>query len=229
MAYASNSEESEKVSELKSISGSGKLPYGTLALGTEGIKDAITGFEDAYVALQQDRSHILIYSQTEVRRRKRTATARIIRRRRSQGVSCASSKPVPPTDAVRECPCWNIRCIAIIQLPTFLGELVQYRWVTHIWFSNIPNANTIPGQTWSPGESGYNHDQSIDKKKEFGEHYFHDPGSFGREGIGTVAKRGVSADLNSLYALPYTIVSSLLFQFRYLYFAKLLVITSKVY
>ncbi|PCH44682.1 serine/threonine protein phosphatase 2B [Wolfiporia cocos MD-104 SS10] len=40
-------EESEKVSELKSISGSGKLPYGTLALGAEGIKDAISGFEDA--------------------------------------------------------------------------------------------------------------------------------------------------------------------------------------
>lgn len=40
-------EESEKVSELKSISGSGKLPFGTLALGTEGIKEAITGFEDA--------------------------------------------------------------------------------------------------------------------------------------------------------------------------------------
>ncbi|KAI0938369.1 3',5'-cyclic-nucleotide phosphodiesterase (PDEase) (3':5'-CNP) [Taiwanofungus camphoratus] len=40
-------EESEKVSELKSISGSGRLPYGALALGTEGIKDAITGFEDA--------------------------------------------------------------------------------------------------------------------------------------------------------------------------------------
>jgi serine/threonine-protein phosphatase 2B catalytic subunit len=42
-------EESEKVSELKSVSGSNKLPYGTLALGSEGIKDAITGFEDAYV------------------------------------------------------------------------------------------------------------------------------------------------------------------------------------
>ncbi|KAH7882324.1 Metallo-dependent phosphatase-like protein [Phlebopus sp. FC_14] len=40
-------EESEKVSELKSISGSSKLPYGTLALGTEGIKDAISGFDDA--------------------------------------------------------------------------------------------------------------------------------------------------------------------------------------
>ncbi|KAF8837876.1 Metallo-dependent phosphatase [Paxillus ammoniavirescens] len=40
-------EESEKVSELKSISGSGKLPFGTLASGTEGIKDAISGFEDA--------------------------------------------------------------------------------------------------------------------------------------------------------------------------------------
>ncbi|EIW74349.1 serine threonine protein phosphatase 2B [Coniophora puteana RWD-64-598 SS2] len=40
-------EESEKVSELKNISGTTKLPYGTLALGTEGIKDAISGFEDA--------------------------------------------------------------------------------------------------------------------------------------------------------------------------------------
>ncbi|EGN92500.1 hypothetical protein SERLA73DRAFT_172829 [Serpula lacrymans var. lacrymans S7.3] len=40
-------EESEKVSELKSVSGSSKLPYGTLALGSEGIKDAISGFEDA--------------------------------------------------------------------------------------------------------------------------------------------------------------------------------------
>jgi len=40
-------EESEKVSELKSVSGSGRLPYGTLALGAEGIKDAISGFEDA--------------------------------------------------------------------------------------------------------------------------------------------------------------------------------------
>ncbi|KAI0731771.1 serine/threonine protein phosphatase 2B [Fomitopsis betulina] len=40
-------EESEKVSELKSISGSAKLPYGTLASGADGIKDAITGFEDA--------------------------------------------------------------------------------------------------------------------------------------------------------------------------------------
>ncbi|KAJ3491189.1 hypothetical protein NLI96_g880 [Meripilus lineatus] len=40
-------EESEKVSELKSVSGSAKLPYGTLALGAEGIKDAISGFDDA--------------------------------------------------------------------------------------------------------------------------------------------------------------------------------------
>ncbi|KIP11851.1 hypothetical protein PHLGIDRAFT_17843 [Phlebiopsis gigantea 11061_1 CR5-6] len=40
-------EESEKVSELKNVSGSSKLPYGTLALGAEGIKDAISGFDDA--------------------------------------------------------------------------------------------------------------------------------------------------------------------------------------
>ncbi|EPQ53729.1 serine/threonine protein phosphatase 2B [Gloeophyllum trabeum ATCC 11539] len=40
-------EESEKVSELKSVSGSAKLPFGALALGAEGIKEAITTFEDA--------------------------------------------------------------------------------------------------------------------------------------------------------------------------------------
>ncbi|KAH9974640.1 Metallo-dependent phosphatase-like protein [Lactifluus volemus] len=42
-------EESERVSELKSISGSSKLPYGTLALGAEGIKNAIKTFDQAYV------------------------------------------------------------------------------------------------------------------------------------------------------------------------------------
>jgi serine/threonine-protein phosphatase 2B catalytic subunit len=30
------------------MSGSSKLPYGTLALGAEGIKEAIRGFDDAY-------------------------------------------------------------------------------------------------------------------------------------------------------------------------------------
>jgi serine/threonine-protein phosphatase 2B catalytic subunit len=43
------SEESERVSELKSISGSSRLPYGTLALGAEGIKMAIKSFDDACV------------------------------------------------------------------------------------------------------------------------------------------------------------------------------------
>lgn len=37
------------MSELKNVSGSSKLPYGTLALGAEGIKDAISGFDDACV------------------------------------------------------------------------------------------------------------------------------------------------------------------------------------
>lgn len=31
--------------------GSSKLPYGTLAFGTEGIRDAINGFDDACVIL----------------------------------------------------------------------------------------------------------------------------------------------------------------------------------
>ena len=51
------SEESEKVSELKSVSGTARLPYGTLALGAEGIKEAISGFDDAYV--MTDVPHIL--------------------------------------------------------------------------------------------------------------------------------------------------------------------------
>ena len=39
-------EESEKVTELKTVSG-GRLPAGTLMMGGEGIKDAIKTFEDA--------------------------------------------------------------------------------------------------------------------------------------------------------------------------------------
>ncbi|KAI8142448.1 serine/threonine-protein phosphatase 2B catalytic subunit A1 [Fennellomyces sp. T-0311] len=40
-------ENSEQVMELKSVSPTGKVPIGTLALGAEGIKTAITSFEDA--------------------------------------------------------------------------------------------------------------------------------------------------------------------------------------
>ncbi|KAK3196041.1 3',5'-cyclic-nucleotide phosphodiesterase (PDEase) (3':5'-CNP) [Lecanicillium sp. MT-2017a] len=48
-------EESERVTELKTVSG-GRLPAGTLMLGAEGIKNAISGFEDAKkVDLQNER------------------------------------------------------------------------------------------------------------------------------------------------------------------------------
>jgi len=48
-------EEAEKVTELKTASG-GRLPAGTLMLGAEGIKNAISGFEDARkVDLQNER------------------------------------------------------------------------------------------------------------------------------------------------------------------------------
>jgi len=42
-----NSEESERVSELKNSTGSNTLPSGNLVLGSEAIKDAITGYDDA--------------------------------------------------------------------------------------------------------------------------------------------------------------------------------------
>src|SRR5215470_12791664 len=48
-------EESERVTELKTHAG-GRLPPGTLMLGSEGIKDAISSFEDARkVDLQNER------------------------------------------------------------------------------------------------------------------------------------------------------------------------------
>ena len=58
-------EESERVTELKTASG-GRLPAGTLMLGAEGIKQAISSFEDARkVDLQNER---LPPSQEEVRK-----------------------------------------------------------------------------------------------------------------------------------------------------------------
>lgn len=61
-------EESERVTELKTASG-GRLPQGTLMLGAEGIKNAISTFEDARkVDLQNERlppSHEEVARQTE--------------------------------------------------------------------------------------------------------------------------------------------------------------------
>lgn len=44
-----HSEESERVSELKTVAGMKELPADSLANGAEGIKGLITNFEDAYV------------------------------------------------------------------------------------------------------------------------------------------------------------------------------------
>lgn len=64
-------EESERVTELKTVTG-GRLPIGTLMLGAEGIKEAITSFEEARkVDMQNERmppSHEEVQSATrEVR------------------------------------------------------------------------------------------------------------------------------------------------------------------
>lgn len=61
-------EESERVTELKTVAG-GRLPAGTLMLGAEGIKNAISSFEDARkVDLQNERlppSHDEVVRQNE--------------------------------------------------------------------------------------------------------------------------------------------------------------------
>lgn len=70
-------EESERVTELKTASG-GRLPAGTLMLGAEGIKQAITSFEDARkVDLQNER---LPPSHEEVRRSSDNAREEALKR-----------------------------------------------------------------------------------------------------------------------------------------------------
>lgn len=70
-------EESEKVTELKTVSG-GRLPAGTLMLGAEGIKNAISTFEDARkVDLQNER---LPPSHEEVQRHNEEERAQAIER-----------------------------------------------------------------------------------------------------------------------------------------------------
>lgn len=70
-------EESERVTELKTASG-GRLPAGTLMLGAEGIKNAISTFEDARkVDLQNER---LPPSHEEVRRQSLEGRAAALQR-----------------------------------------------------------------------------------------------------------------------------------------------------
>ena len=70
-------EESERVTELKTASG-GRLPAGTLMLGSEGIKNAISSFEDARkVDLQNER---LPPSHEEVERQSMEGRAAAIER-----------------------------------------------------------------------------------------------------------------------------------------------------
>jgi serine/threonine-protein phosphatase 2B catalytic subunit len=77
-------EESERVTELKTASG-GKLPAGTLMLGAEGIKQAITNFEDARkVDLQNER---LPPSGEEVRRNSDAAREVALQRAASEADS----------------------------------------------------------------------------------------------------------------------------------------------
>jgi serine/threonine-protein phosphatase 2B catalytic subunit len=71
-------EESERVTELKTVSG-GRLPAGTLMLGAEGIKNAISSFEDARkVDLQNERlppSHDEVQKQSSEDREQALARA----------------------------------------------------------------------------------------------------------------------------------------------------------
>ncbi|EPE33487.1 Metallo-dependent phosphatase [Glarea lozoyensis ATCC 20868] len=72
-------EESERVTELKTASG-GRLPAGTLMLGAEGIKNAISSFEDARkVDLQNER---LPPSHEEVTRQSEEGRAQALERAR---------------------------------------------------------------------------------------------------------------------------------------------------
>lgn len=66
-------EESERITELKNFHGTGKLPYGTLALGAEGIKSAIHNFDEARKSdIENERLPPTRQQADEIERRRRS-------------------------------------------------------------------------------------------------------------------------------------------------------------
>ncbi|KAG1849642.1 hypothetical protein DFJ58DRAFT_914815 [Suillus subalutaceus] len=118
-----NTEELVKISELKCISGSSKLPYGTLALSTEGIQDAISDFEDAYTEVRHrnERLPLELFDADE---------AKVFLAKAHSG-----SLLTTPAD--------------IIESPVSCGGAIPEQWADV--FSADPIQHAIQGQAWSAG------------------------------------------------------------------------------
>ncbi|KAI8853760.1 Metallo-dependent phosphatase-like protein [Chytridium lagenaria] len=71
-------EEKEKISELKNLMGTTSLPVGTLALGAEGIKNAISGFDQANALTEITRSSPLSRTAARVPRPRRPCLERLL-------------------------------------------------------------------------------------------------------------------------------------------------------
>jgi hypothetical protein len=152
-------EEAERVSELKNISASNNLPYGTLVLGSEGIKDAIQNFDDAYVAYQSTVTLTDALPQAEIRYRERASTTRSHRPRGCKGI------PLRPTNRWRSIATNNGIARAICLVRVVLTK-------RHAVVSNVAHhfRRTLPTRAWSSVKSGYYVNQSKYSQEEHRKH-----------------------------------------------------------
>jgi hypothetical protein len=139
-------EEAERVSELKNISASNNLPYGTLVLGSEGIKDAIQNFDDAYVTYQSAITFLMILSQTEIRYRERASASRPYRPGGCKGV------PFQPGGRRRSTIATNNRITRTLRLVRVV--LTKRRAVVsnvaHHSLARPSDAGTAVSRVWVP-------------------------------------------------------------------------------
>ena len=89
------SEESERVSELKSVVGMEELPTDSLVNGAEGIKDMIKNFEEAYVEATSHVVKVYLSYPTAENRISRTSVCHQNCRDWQQGRAMSSNPPSP--------------------------------------------------------------------------------------------------------------------------------------
>ena len=150
-------EEAERVSELKNISASHNLPYGTLVLGSEGIKDAIQNFDDAYVSYLFTITRTNTLSQAEIRYRERAPTTRPHRPRGVPFRPGARRRSTIATDNR------IARALCLVRIVLTKRRAVVSHVANH-------SRHTLPTRTWPSVESGHHLDQPEYSQEEYRKH-----------------------------------------------------------
>ncbi|KAG5645519.1 3',5'-cyclic-nucleotide phosphodiesterase (PDEase) (3':5'-CNP) [Asterophora parasitica] len=152
-------EESEKVSELKSVSGSNRLPYGTLASGSEGIREAINGFDDAYVFsyLCSAPPNAEVFSRKSDIENERLPPD-LFDADSEEGRAILSSQPTTPSDTPTSAPppVTPNGVTAGIEKAISTGKLAQISTTSSPSSSpNTPTSLYSPSSPISPGHGGF--------------------------------------------------------------------------